>query len=419
MTTLENLALGVGKGRNNTVTFLPEPEPRATKYVVVSVDDHIVEPRDAFEGRFPAHLADRAPRIIETETGAESWLFEDRIIPNVGTNAVIGRPPSEYSMEPARFDFMRPGCYDVDQRVKDMDTCGVWASLCFPSMVAGFAGTRFAEAKDPELGLAAVRAWNDWHLEGWCGKHPERFIPQQVTWLKDPLIAADEIRKNASRGFRSLSFPEIPERLGLPSIHSGHWDPILQACEDTDTVISLHVGSASHLVTGSKDAPADVIATLFWVGSTIAVVDWLFSKVALRYPRLKIAISEGGVGWVPALMDRIDHCFRYKDFTGGWINEDLHPNEVLQRNFFFCALDDTAGFEMLQRIGENNVMVECDYPHADSTWPDTQTYLEKQLGWLPEKTIEKLTWGNASRVYGFDIAPEAFRRQAAALKQNS
>jgi hypothetical protein len=113
-------------------------------------------------------------------------------------------------------------------------------------------------------------------------------------------------------------------------------------------------------------------------------------------------------------MDRIEHCFRYKDFTGGWIGEDLHPNEVLQRNFFFCALDDTAGFEMLERIGEDNVMVECDYPHADSTWPDTQSYLGKQLGWLPEKTIEKLTYGNASRVYNFPIADEAFRRQAAA-----
>jgi predicted TIM-barrel fold metal-dependent hydrolase len=264
------------------------------------------------------------------------------------------------------------------------------------------------------LGLAAVRAWNDWHLEGWCAKYPDRFIPQQVTWLKDPVVAAEEIRKNAARGFRSLSFPEIPERLGLPSIHSGHWDPILRACEETGTVVSLHVGSASHLVTGSKDAPADVVATLFWVGSTIAVVDWLFSKVAVRFPKIKIAISEGGVGWVPALMDRIEHCFRYKDFTGGWIGEDLHPNEVLQRNFFFCALDDTAGFEMLERIGEDNVMVECDYPHADSTWPDTQSYLGKQLGWLPEKTIEKLTYGNASRVYNFPIADEAFRRQAAA-----
>jgi hypothetical protein len=202
MTTLENLNLGVGLNRNSTVTFLPDPEPRPFNYVVVSVDDHIVEPRDAFEGRFPAHLADRAPKIVETPEGAESWLFEDRIIPNVGTNAVIGRPPAEYSMEPARFEYMRKGCYDVDQRIVDMDAGGIWASLCFPSMVAGFAGTRFAEAKDPELGLAAVRAWNDWHLEAWCAKYPDRFIPQQVTWLKDPIIAAEEIRKNAARGFR-------------------------------------------------------------------------------------------------------------------------------------------------------------------------------------------------------------------------
>jgi predicted TIM-barrel fold metal-dependent hydrolase len=351
----------------------------------------------------PAKFADRAPRVVDRDDNSQVWLFEDRIIPNAGTNAVAGRPPREYSMEPARYEHMRRGCYDVDARVADMDLGGVWASLCFPSMVAGFAGARFSEAKDRELGLACVRAWNDWHLEGWVAKHPDRFIPLQVTWLHDAEVAAEEVRRNAARGFRALSFPEIPERLGLPSIHTGYWDPMLAACEETGTVLCLHVGSASSIVGGSSDAPPEVITALFFMRSAIATVDWLFSKVALRFPDLRIAISEGGVGWVPALMDRLEHCFRYREFTGGWVDEALHPIEVLQRNFRFCALDDAAGFALLDRVGQDIVMVECDYPHADSTWPDTQTYLHEQLGFLPEPVIEKLTWRNASELFRLPI----------------
>ena len=293
-----------------------------------------------------------------------------------------------------------------------MDLGGVWASLCFPSMVAGFAGARFAEAKDPEVGLASLRAWNDWHIDAWCGAHPDRFIPLQVTWLQDPELAAREIRANAARGFKALSFPENPEALGYPSIHTGHWDPVMAACEETGTVLCLHVGSSSSLVGGSSGAPFEVVTALFFVGSIITVTDWLFSKIPVRYPNLRIAVSEGGVGWVPALMDRVEHCFRYRDFTGGWIDEELHPNDVLRRNFWFCALDDAAGFAMLDRVGEDRVMVECDYPHADSTWPDTQQYLERQLGFLPAPTIEKLTWRNAAELFGLDLPAEAFARVA-------
>lgn len=400
MATLE--ALTINSGKPKTVTFLPEPAPRPRLYTVISVDDHLVEPAHTFKDRMPAKFADKAPRIIEHDD-AHVWLFEDRIIPNAGTNAVSGRPPAEYSMDSARFDHMRKGCYDIHERIKDMDLAGVWASLCFPSMVAGFAGARFSEAQDPELGLAAMRAWNDWAVEEWAAPYPDRIIPMCITWLKDVSLAVAEVRRNAERGVKALTFPEMPEKLGLPSIHTGYWDPLFSVCQETGTVLNLHVGSASSIVGGSSDAPFEVITALFFVGSTIATTDWLFSKVPVRFPDLKIAISEGGIGWVPALMDRIEHCFRYKDFTGGWTGETLHPNEVLQRNFWFCALDDAAGFQMIDRIGADHVMVECDYPHADSTWPDTQLYLEKQLGFLPPATIDKLTWKNAVSLYQFDV----------------
>lgn len=402
MQTLEGLTIGMGRDRSK-VTFLPEPEPRPRTYTIISVDDHLVEPPNTFEGRLAGKFADRAPRIVEHDDGAQYWKFEDRLIPIAGTNAVSGRPPAEYSMDSSRLEHMRKGCWDIHERIKDMDLAGVYASLCFPSMVAGFGGARFVEAKDKELGHATMQAWNDWAIEEWAGAYPDRIIPLAITWLGDPMLAADEIRRNAARGCSAVSFPDQPEKLGLPSIHTGYWEPVFQACVETGTSLNLHVGSSSWICSGSSDGPAEVITSLFFAGAAIATADWLFSKIPLRFPDLRIVLSEGGIGWIPALQDRIEHCFRYREFTGNWINESEHPNEVLHRSFWFCGLDDTAGFQMMDRLNPDQVLVEMDYPHADSTWPDTQIYLERQLGHLPREVIDKITWQNAARLYGLTI----------------
>ena len=151
------------------MALLPDPTPRERQHILISVDDHVIEPPDMFEGRLPNALADRAPKIVESEDGTQMWHYEGRSYPNIGLNAVIGRPKEEWSMEAARFDEMRRGCWDIDARIADMDLAGIWASLNFSSLIAGFSGTVFWKSDDPELGLATLRAWNDWHLEEWAG----------------------------------------------------------------------------------------------------------------------------------------------------------------------------------------------------------------------------------------------------------
>src|SRR5246500_5988638 len=182
--------------------LLPDPDPRRRQHVVISVDDHVVEPPDMFVGRLPTALADRAPTVVETDDGNQVWLYEGRTYPNIGLNAVIGRPHEEWSREAARFDEMRGGCWDIDARIADMDLAGIWASLNFPSLIAGFAGTVFWKSDDPELGLAVLRAWNDWHLDVWAGSFPDRIIPLQLPWLADPQPAAQGLRRHAERGFK-------------------------------------------------------------------------------------------------------------------------------------------------------------------------------------------------------------------------
>jgi predicted TIM-barrel fold metal-dependent hydrolase len=387
--------------RKAGVTFLPEPEARPRHYTVISVDDHLVEPAHLFDGRLPKKFQAVAPRVLETELGQQMWCYEDRLIANFSVNAIVGRPIEEGSFDASRFDEMRRGCWDIDARVHDMDTNGVAASLNFPSGLSGFAGVRYSFAKDPAYGLATMRAYNDWHLQEWAGTHPDRIIACQVTWLRDPEIAAAEIRKNAELGFTAVTFPDNPERLGLPSLHTRHWDPFVAACAETDTVICIHVGSNGRLMGAASDAPLDATTVLFPVNSIVTAVDWLFSLTPVRFPDIKIVLSEGGIGWVPMLMDRLDFCIKdnHAGYVDTWRGVDISPSDLLRRNFYFNSIEDPAGFSLRHRIGIENIMVESDYPHPDSTWPDTQLVLHRQFHDLPRDEVDAITYKNAERVF--------------------
>jgi predicted TIM-barrel fold metal-dependent hydrolase len=392
------------------MTLLPDPVPRERTFTVISVDDHLIEPPDLFDGRVPARLADRAPRLIEQADGTQAWLYEDNLYPNVGLNAVVGRPKDEWRMDPARFDEMRKGCWDIHARVADMDAGGVWASLCFPSLIAGFAGVLFSRSRDPQVGLACVRAWNDWHAEVWAGTYPERIIPLQITWLNDPQVAAKEVRRNAERGFKALSFPENPYNVDLPSVHTTHWDPLLAACEETGTVVCLHTGSAAWSASRSPEAPLEEATTLFPVNGMVATAEWLWARVPLRFPRLNIALSEGGIGWVPMLLDRLDYVMAHSGVGGAGVwDGDLSPSEAVLRNFWFCSIDDPSTLRIRDRIGVDNIMVESDYPHADSSWPDTQGLLADRLAGLDDLEVAHITHLNAARLFRHPLPPAVWK----------
>jgi len=382
--------------------FLPEPEPREVRYTVISVDDHLVEPPDMFEGRLPSSLQPRAPRIVEVD-GKQIWEFDGGLYTQVGMNALAGRRLETVKLEPFRFEHMRRGCFDIDARIHDMDLNGVWASLNFPSMITGFCGRVFSQCSDPVLGLAVTKAWNDWLFEEWYSPYPTRIIPLGITFLTDPEAGAAEIYRNAERGFRSVTLPERPHRLGLPSLFLDYWEPIIRACAETDTVISLHVASS-----GMADHPEgcpnlQVGATLFGQLSLTACAEWLWSGWPLRYPNLKIAMSEGGIGWVAMLIDRLNNIIDRSGYGLGW---DIRPADVLRRNFWFCTIDDPSTIQTRYTIGVDRIMVEVDYPHGDGTWPDTQSVIEQCWGHIPPTELRQMCSENAAALYRHPLPAE-------------
>jgi len=368
--------------------------------ILVSVDDHVVEPPDLFDGHIPARYADLAPKVVTKDDGTDAWVFEGQEATNVGLNAVAGRPPDEYGVEPTRFGEMRPGCFDIDERVRDMDANGVLASMNFPSFPQ-FCGQYFARAQDKDLGLAVLRAYNDWHVDEWCGTHPGRMIPLALPPIWDPQLMADEVRRMARKGCHAVTFSENPEKLGHPSLHSGHWDPFWQACNDEGTVVCLHIGSSSSVVITSIDAPVDTMITLQPINIVQAAADVIWSPVLRKFPDLTIALSEGGIGWIPYFLERIDHVYKHHR---AWTHQDFGdklPSELFRERIVTCFIDDAFGVRSRDLLDIDMVTWECDYPHSDSTWPRSPETLAAYLDGVPDDEVAKITHENALRLFSF------------------
>jgi predicted TIM-barrel fold metal-dependent hydrolase len=361
--------------------------------VLVSVDDHIIEPREMFDAHIPQQYRDRAPRVLTDDDGSEYWLFEGERAAYMGLNAVAGCPPEEYGLNPT--------CYDVHERVRDMNANGVLGSLNFPTF-PHFCGQLFARQPDRDLSLAVVRAYNDWHIDEWCGAHPGRFIPCGITPYWDPALMAEEVARIASKGCHAVTFSENPEKLGHPSLHSDHWDPFWEACQENGTVVCLHIGSSSSLLLTATDAPADVMISITPMNSFLALNDLMWTPIFKKFPGIKFAMSEGGIGWIPYALERMDYVYEHHH---SWTGADFggrRPSDVYRDHIVTCFIDDASGLELRHRVGVDSITWECDYPHSDSTWPQSPELLGKSLGGIPDDEVDKMTHINAMRVFQFD-----------------
>jgi predicted TIM-barrel fold metal-dependent hydrolase len=370
--------------------------------ILISVDDHTVEPPDMFKNHLPKKYADDAPRLVHNADGSDCWQFRDTVIPNVALNAVAGRPKEEYGLEPQGLDEIRPGCYNVDERIKDMNAGGILASICFPSF-PGFAGRLFA-TEDPEFSVALVQAYNDWHIDEWCGAYPARFIPMAIPVIWDAEECAKEVRRVAKKGVHALTFTENPAAMGYPSFHNEYWNPLWKALCDTNTVMNVHIGSSGRLAITAPDAPMDVMITLQPMNIVQAAADLLWSRPIKEYPDLKVALSEGGTGWIPYFLERADRTY---EMHSTWTHQDFKgklPSEVFREHFLTCFISDKVGVALRNMIGIDNICWEADYPHSDSMWPGAPEELWEVLSAnnVPDDEINKMSYQNAMRWYSFD-----------------
>ncbi|NUS58644.1 MAG: amidohydrolase [Streptomycetaceae bacterium] len=391
---------------------------------IVDVDAHGVEPPDVWSSRLPAKYRETGPRVVHLpagtpkldgggyieEPGTEGpdvawWFYEDHKYSVKRLIAAAGYPADEITMAGVTYDQMRPGCWQPAARLADMDANGVEAQLCYPNYPR-FCGQIFLRGKDRELALLGVRAYNDWMVEEWCGGSGGRLIPLCLVPLWDAELAAAEVRRNAARGVRAVAFSELPTYLGLPSIHSGYWDPYFAACAETGTVVCMHIGSGTKTPQASPDAPDAVAATIIFGNSVASMADMLFSGVPHRFPDLKLLYAEAQIGWIPYLLERIDDVWEtHRGWSNGQAACPEPPSTYYYRQMYSCFFKDSVGTELLHRVGVDNVMFETDYPHQDGTWPHSVKAAEDQFGRLDADVVRKIARGNAIRVFGLPLTP--------------
>lgn len=394
---------------------------------IVSVDDHLVEPPDLWTSRLPSHLLEQGPRVermpalslpVYTDEGGQRdvlnvgpgddhvwcdvWCFEGARYPLHRTAASKAFAPEDVVALPTTYDEIGSGCYEWSARLDDMDIAGVEASVTFPNLFVRFCGQRFIEARDKDLALKCVKAYNDFLFEEWSEPSGGRLLGSIILPLWDVDASTAELERNADRGCRSICFSEIPARLGLPSMYTQAWDPLLASCEAAGVVVSVHVGSSS-TVPSTPGAPVTTGPINFFANTSLSLTDWVMSGTLARFPELKVAFSEGQAGWAPYLISRMD-----TEWHGGKANKHhitglAEPPSSYMQGVHYCIFDDEIALQHLDVLGESNVCFETDYPHADGTFPHCREVALRNTSMLDHDQRVKVLRTNAMDLYRFEL----------------
>jgi hypothetical protein len=366
--------------------------------IILSIDDHTVEPPDLYEHHVPEKYREHAPRLVRDDNGKDHWIFEGKDVATVGLNATVGWPKEDWGMDASSIAEMRPGVYLVDERIRDMDRNGVLASMCFPSM-PGFSGGRFYDATDKDLALVMLKAYNDWHVDEWCGSHPGRFIPLAIgpAWDMDATVA--EV-KRVALGVRALSMPEPPTSSGCPPTRASTGSRCgggqRRGCRSR-----LHIAGLDAINMG-PDFSIDNFMVLATQVSKRAPRTSSGARPRGKFPNLKFAFSEGGTaGPVPHGPDR--RHYQNQRHTGQDFGDKL-PSEVFREHSLACFISDPTSLKLYKEIGIDIIAFETDYPHSDSLWPDAPELLLEQCdgAGMSDDDIDKVSWENVTRFCGYD-----------------
>ena len=389
---------------------------------MISVDDHVMEPKELWQEQLPASLRERGPRTVRAkvklsfkgghygfERNAEDgqwcdvWLFDDLVTPTGLLHAPAGVPRDEQRNIPAVYEDFRDGTWDQTARLSDMDLNHVDAAINYPNIFPRFAGQGFLERSDKELALACLRIYNDWMIDDWCaGAGKGRLIPLTLVPLWDPALAADEVRRCAAKGSYAIAFSENVAKLGQPSLYTGAWDVLWEACQETDTSVSMHIGSSSSMPTTSDDAPLATSMSMYAQNAQGSLCDWVFSGSLERFPDITIAYAESQVGWMPFQLERMDAVWR--DGRGDVDNVKTLPSEQVKGRVYGCVFDDLHGLINRDAVGTDHILWETDYPHSDGTFPHSRKIAHELFtaAGMNAQECRMVLRSNAVKAYGLD-----------------
>jgi predicted TIM-barrel fold metal-dependent hydrolase len=392
--------------------------PLTADIKMISIDDHLIEHPTVWVDRLPKKYHERCPHVeevaedrvetfyarhVELKKGMQVWRYENVLEPLIGLIAAAGTPMEDRSFTPLRYDQIVRGTWDPVARLDAMDEDGVWAQAPFPSF-PGFAGNKFVFGENKDLALLCVQAYNDFLLEEWVPSAPDRYISLIILPIWNPSLCPAEIERCAARGANAITFPDAPSGLGLPSVHGSEWDSTFAAAAAAGMPLCMHFGSSRVVPYVAPDAPQAVVTAVMGLTLFNSMCELAMSTVFVRHPKLKVAYSEGGIGWVPYALMRMDQVWEhYRNYPlDNNVDRNRRPSDVVREHIWSCFIDDPVGIRDRGLIGVERLLWESDYPHADSLWPNSRTNAEKVFADVPTDEVRKIVCDNARELFRFE-----------------
>jgi predicted TIM-barrel fold metal-dependent hydrolase len=367
---------------------------------LISTVDHVVEHPEVWTQRLSkSKWGDRIPHVEHSSPEGDSWVVDRRRSP-LSECAQVGAVMSERAAAPKRWEDVPQSAYLPAERLRTMDNDGVACSVLYPTL-AGFSGEKLGAIADPELALACVQAYNDWLAQEWTGAS-HRFIPQCLSPIWPVGNAVAEIERSVRRGHRGVVFPAVPMHLlDVPHINSPEYDPIWAACQDLDVPLCFHAGSSAKLQFPvapalSPELAAAMQAVTRAASAVFDLINLLFSRILLRFPRLKVVFAESTIGWGTFLLEYADHQYEQDH-----CDYELKPSEMFRRQCYLTAWYDPVKINA-RHIGTDKIMWATNFPTANSTWPDSQSFIEKCMAGMSDKERHQIAWENAAKLYNLE-----------------
>jgi predicted TIM-barrel fold metal-dependent hydrolase len=361
------------------------------RYTVISADSHVIEPPDLWLMHMEPAFRDRAPRVVRQADGNDYFLCEGQPPASMMAMANAGQRP-EVMRQSSRYDEILPGSWDPTARLKDMAADGVDAEVVYPSLCM-----RMFKLQDPPFLQACLRAYHDWAAE-FSAAHPKQLKAIAMVPVDDMPWAVAELRRVAKKGLCGVMIPGTP--MPAQGFDTAYHDPFWAAAEELHLPVSLHAtaGRVHELDTSRYYSSYGTLP--HFIAESIS--DLIFSRVFERFPTLRIISAENDIGWIANVLERLDHFYqRYRFRRNSHLAGGLLPSQVWRQHVWATFIRDKAGVYIRHHIGLNNIMWSSDYPHSDSTWPNSQRVLADHFTGVPEQERRQIVCENAARMYGF------------------
>lgn len=378
---------------------------------VVDADSHWSEPPDLFTSRAPAAYKDRVPRVEEVD-GELKWVFDGQELGRFGAGGVIGRDGHKESADMALFhwehDKIHVGAYDPKVRIEVLDECGIDAQVIYPSTI-GLGGQDLGMVDDDVLRRLAIELYNDRMAEIQAESN-NRLLPLPVMPAWDVAASVAEAERVAALGARGVNMTSDPQDLGAPDLANRAWDPFWEACAGLQLPVHFHIGASVTAMTffGSYPWPSHppntqlaIGGTLLFIGNARVVTNAILSGMFDRHPELKMVSVESGVGWIPFILETLDYEMS-ENAPEELAQFEKKPSEYFRTNLyatFWYEKNRNKLPELIEAVGEDNILFETDFPHPTCLYPNPLETVETKMATLSTEARRKIFGENARKLY--------------------